>query len=635
MARDQRRLAAIVSADVAGYSRLMGLDESRTLATLKAHRRELIDPKIAEYGGRIVKTTGDGLLLEFPSVVEAVRCAVDVQRGMAERNAEVPSDQRIDFRIGINVGDIILDGEDIYGDGVNVAARLQALAEPGGICVSKVVRDQVLDKLSFAFDELGAQQVKNIARPVDVYRIDLARDQSARRSQQGFVQRLIRRLPARLLAVGLGIVFLTVGSWWLFRTINQQPTLSPPGYSLAVLPFSARTNEPAEAQLGEALSTELTSSLARGMPWASIVSSSVAGSYKGKAIDARAAGRELNVRYLVEGVVHASSERTDVRAWLTESSTGTEVWSDNLELNNALDRNDRQAFITRLTNQVRAALIDTEWRRVLALPVSALNAEELSERADAILQRQQEPSLAVLAEARSLYDKALRLNPTLPNALMGQTNVLANTLDRDPNADHDRLLQEYEQMSLRLIAVTGREARAWAIRADALQRQWRWEAALEANARARKLDPTFFGPMGQYADILIDMGRVEEALPVVDQAFSLQPAAGYAAWLSLMRCRAKLALGHYEDAIEACERAASTGDLWWGSLSPHLFLVAAYALQGNDGRAQAEKAKLLTQRPDASIAWFKARPISNVPAYLQQTEAHLYTGLRKAGIPEQ
>src|SRR5881396_396349 len=167
MTRDLRRLAAIVSADVVGYSLLMGRDDSATLAGLKAHRQELIDPKIAEYGGRIVKTTGDGLLLEFPSVVDAVRCAVDVQRGMAERNVEVPPEQRIEFRIGINVGDIIID------DGVNVAARLQTLAEPGGICVSRVVRDQVLEKLSFTFEDLGPQDVKNIARPVEVYRVDL------------------------------------------------------------------------------------------------------------------------------------------------------------------------------------------------------------------------------------------------------------------------------------------------------------------------------------------------------------------------------------------------------------------------------------------------------------------------------
>ena len=171
MAREQRRLTAIVSADVAGYSRLMGADESGTLASLKAHLRELIDPKIAEHGGRTVKTMGDGLLLEFPSVVDAVRCAVDVQRGMQERNVRVPPESRIEWRIGINVGDIIIDGDDIHGDGVNVAARLEGLAQPGEICVSRVVRDQVLDKLGFAFDELGAKQVKNIARPIEVYRI--------------------------------------------------------------------------------------------------------------------------------------------------------------------------------------------------------------------------------------------------------------------------------------------------------------------------------------------------------------------------------------------------------------------------------------------------------------------------------
>jgi adenylate cyclase len=166
VARDHRRLAAIVSLDVAGYSRLMGVDDSGTLAVLKAHRQELIDSKIAEHDGRIVKTTGDGLLLEFSSVVDAVCCAVDVQRGMADRSAGIAPDKRLDFRIGINLGDIIIDGDDIFGDGVNVAARLEALAERSGICVSRVVRDQVLDKLSFTFEDLGTQQVKNIAQPV-------------------------------------------------------------------------------------------------------------------------------------------------------------------------------------------------------------------------------------------------------------------------------------------------------------------------------------------------------------------------------------------------------------------------------------------------------------------------------------
>ena len=205
MARDHRRLAAIVSLDVVGYSRLMGLDDSGTLAALKAHRRELIDPKIAEHDGRIVKTTGDGLLLEFPSVVDAVRCAVEVQRGMAERNAGVAPDKRLDFRIGINVGDIIIDGDDIFGDGVNVAARLEALADPGGICVSRVVRDQVLDKLSFAFEDLGAQEVKNIARPVDVYRVAVGGLDHGRNSRP---RALPRRPLARWAGLGAGLLAL-------------------------------------------------------------------------------------------------------------------------------------------------------------------------------------------------------------------------------------------------------------------------------------------------------------------------------------------------------------------------------------------------------------------------------------------
>ena len=454
------------------------------------------------------------------------------------------------------------------------------------------------------------------------------------------------RGPIAAIAAFGAIVSGLLGYWSAYQTVEKAvapksstpiiaANASPSGFSLAILPFSAGTKEPAEGQLAEALSTELTSSLRRGMPWATVVSSSVAGSYKGNAIDARAVGRELNVRYLMEGVVRASGERLNVRAWLTEARTGTEVWSDNLELNNAADTNDRQGFIMRLTNQVRAALIDTEGRRVLALPVSALNAEELTERADGILQREPEASLKVLNEARSLYDKALQLNPTLPAALKGQAIVLAEILDRGPRADHDRLLREYDQMSLRLIGVADREARAWNIRADALQRQWRWEAALEANAGARKLDPTRFGTMYQHSDILIGMGRPEEAIAAVDGAFSLQPPTSAAGWLSFNRCRAKLALGRYDDAIEACEKAASTGDLFYRALSVHMFLAAAYALQGNDGRAQSEKVKLLAQRPGASIAQFKANRISDVPAYLQQTETHLYAGLRKTGIPEQ
>lgn len=214
---------------------------------------------------------------------------------------------------------------------------------------------------------------------------------------------------------------------------------------------------------------------------------------------------------------------------------------------------------------------------------------------------------------------------------MGQALAVGRTLDLDPHADHGRLVREYEEMSVRLVAVAGREARAWNIRADALQRAWRWEAALEANGRAQKIDSSRVGSIGERADIMVAMGQLGEALALVDKGFTLQPPdAPVASYLTGTRCHAYMALGRYDDAIVACEREASLADSWM----PHAYLVAAYALNGNAAKAQAEKAKLLRQRPGFSIADFKALRISDVPAYLQQTEIHLYTGLRKAGIPE-
>jgi adenylate cyclase len=216
--RVERRLTAILAADVAGYSRLMGADEEGTLARLKAHRRELVDPKIAEHRGRIVKTTGDGLLVEFASVVDAVRCADEFQRAMAERNVGVPPDQRIEFRVGINLGDIIIDESDIFGDGVNVAARLEALADPGGVCVSRIVRDQVRDKLAVSFEDLGEQQVKNIARPVRVYRV---RDAGAAPAAR-------RRIPPWVIATGIAaVVVLAAGAVAVWRLHPLQPAAGP------------------------------------------------------------------------------------------------------------------------------------------------------------------------------------------------------------------------------------------------------------------------------------------------------------------------------------------------------------------------------------------------------------------------
>ena len=633
MARDHRRLAAIVLLDVVGYSRLMGMDDSGTLAALKAHRRELIDPKIAEHDGRIVKGTGDGLLLEFSSVVDAVRCAVDVQRGMAERNEGVAPDKRLEFRIGINVGDIIIDGDDIFGDGVNVAARLEALAEPGGICVSRVVRDQVLDKLSFAFEDLGAQEVKNIARPVEVYRVDLGsgvpRTQSQGRNRWQRLTRGPRRWGAAgVVALGLaGIAVWTLPQLWK----SAAPAPTPPHFSVAILPFVAASASPGDEQFADALTNDLTRAIGRSR-LVPVVSHSLAVTYKGKAIDARAVGRELNVRYLVQGEVRHAGERITIDAQLIDAGNATQLWSDHLDVDPAQATQDAGGFVALLTGRVRNALGGAEVRRAGAPVPPGASAMDLALHARAAHYR---TPCAVTAdclmkalEVRKMYDQALRLDPNLVMAMLGRAETLQDQLLLDFHADHDRLVHEYDELTSRAVSEDTNDPRAWLQRAVALSWQWRWQAALEAITKASSLDPTYTFPFVQHAMIMLYTGQPDEALAWIEKARALDPQL--TTYASLQRCRVYQALGRYDDAIAVCEESVTQDD-WW---LKHAYLVAAYAQKGETAKAEAEKIILLKEAPGMTIADLKALRFSNDPTYLQQTETHLYAGLRKAGIPE-
>jgi len=337
--RVQRRLAAILAADVAGYSRLMGSDEEGTLAALKALRRELADPKIKEHRGRVVKTTGDGLLIEFASVVDAVRCAVEVQREMAERNAGVPPDRRIEFRMGINLGDIIKDGRDIHGDGVNVAARLEALAEPGGICVSRVVRDQVRDKLAFSFEDMGEQQVKNIARPVRVYRIPIAENAPAKVA-----------LP-----------------------LPDKP-------SIAVLPFANMSGDPEQEYFADGMVEEIITALSR-IRWLFVIARNSSFTYKGQATDVKRVGRELGVRYVLEGSVRKAGGRVRITAQLVDALGGSHLWADHFDgsLEDVFELQDRVAIS--VAGVIEPALQAAEMRRSAVRPTIDLSAYDFYLRA--------------------------------------------------------------------------------------------------------------------------------------------------------------------------------------------------------------------------------------------------------------
>src|SRR5690242_17484000 len=346
-ARVERRLAAILAADVVGYSALMERDEDRTLARLKAHRREFIEPLIAEYQGRVVKLMGDGALVEFASVVDAVRCAVEIQRGMDERNAAIPIERRIEFRIGINVGDVIIDGDDIYGDGVNIAARLEALAAPGGICVSRVVRDQVRDKLDFSFEDMGEQQVKNIARPIRTHRvlIDSAAEQGDRANSAA--------------------------------TRGRALPLKP---SIAVLPFANMSGDAEQEYFSDGITEDIITNLSRNHSFF-VISRSTSFTYKGPAVDVGKIGRDLGVRYVLEGSVRRAGNRVRITAQLIEAASGHHLWADRYdrELADVFAVQDEIALS--ITGAIAPGIISAEIQQAQRKDPGQLDARDRTMRA--------------------------------------------------------------------------------------------------------------------------------------------------------------------------------------------------------------------------------------------------------------
>jgi adenylate cyclase len=398
--RVERRLAAILAADIAGYSRLMGIDEEGTLRELKAHRSALLDPKIAEHRGRIVKTTGDGLLVEFQSVVDAVRCAVEVQRRMAERTADVPVDKRIEFRIGIHQGDIIIDEGDIFGDGVNLAARLEGLAEPGGICISRVVRDEVRDKLDIAFDDLGEQQVKNIARPVRVFRIRAALTHPAARAPGSPLSRNAGEgAEGRSPEAGEG-------------SPTSLPLPLPEKPSIGVLPFQNMSGDPEQEYFADGMVEEIITALSR-IPWLFVIARNSTFTYKGQAIDVKRVGRELGVRYVLEGSVRRGGGRVRITAQLIEAETGAHLWADRFDgsLEDVFDLQDQVA--TSVAGVIEPTLQIAESTRAANRPTNDLTAHDLYLRANALVFSRSRQ----IPEAMDLLDQAIARDPHYGPAL--------------------------------------------------------------------------------------------------------------------------------------------------------------------------------------------------------------------------
>ena len=419
-----RRLAAILAADVVGYSRLMGADEEGTHERLKMHLREVVDPDIREHHGRIVKTTGDGVLAEFASVVDAVRCAGEIQRAMVDRDLDLTEERRLRFRIGINLGDVIADGDDIYGDGVNIAARLEGLAAPGGICVSGTVRDHIGDRLPYAFEDMGEQSVKNIARPVRAYA--LRPDGLAAVPAPGLPARPSARGRAIIGTLAAAVLVIACIAWWFwpaatsfFRAAKpaDQETAAPtpmpgapatisiaPRFSIVVLPFTNLSNDADQQYFADGITDDLTTDLSR-IGHMFVISRNTAFTYRDKPVNAKQIGRELGVRYVLEGSVRRSNNQVRVNVQLIDAETGAHLWAERFD-SDIGDLLVLQNQITgRLSNALNLELVGVEAAR----PTDHPDAPDYILRGRAAIYKGD--ARENYAQAIDLFEHALALAP--------------------------------------------------------------------------------------------------------------------------------------------------------------------------------------------------------------------------------
>ena len=626
-----RKLVAVVVADVVGYSRLMERDEAGTHARMRELRERLLDPKIAEHGGRIVKTTGDGMLLEFPSATSALRCAVEVQREMGARNLYIAPDERIELRIGINLGDIIVEGDDIIGDGVNVAARLETLAEPGGICVASAIWEQVHEDLGIDFVDAGDQHVKNISKPIRMFRVALGKGAAAKApTGTPAPASSKRRIDGRRVAIAAGVLALlaaiTLGVWQLSQRQGPPATAAvpvPSPRSIMVLPFSAAASDAQLNALADTLGGDVARSLAKSVRDANIVAISLAAARKDGPRDERTLAKEANVRYLVVGEVRAAGDDIAVTARLINGTNAKELASERRTIVRARATEDHDLLAARVTAASRLMFENAEGRRLAAEPANATDAQSLVARADAIFTGE---DLASTRAARKLYEQARERDPNLVAAWIGHMGTLDDEHWRDLAAGRDeRLLAQIDSDSRRAIAIDERDPAAWRARAVALTRQWQWQAAFEAWDRVLALDPSRFSAR---AHLFIVSGRSAEALQAIAKHNVLAGVPD--SNLLFDTCHAHIHLGQYREGISDCERAVASSNDYW----VYLDLAAAYAQTGDMARAAAAKAEVMKRAPDFTISRVLAKQFSNDPVWNEEIRTRFVPGWRKAGLPE-
>jgi adenylate cyclase len=628
---ETRKLAAILVSDVVGYSRLTGADEDRILARLRALRSDLIDPIIAVHHGRVVKRTGDGAIVEFRSVVDAVRCAIEVQNGLIERNAGLPPERRIEFRVGIHVGDVVEESDgDLMGDGVNIAARLEGIAKPGAICLSEQAYWQVKQRLDLKVSDLGPIPLKNIAEPMHVYSLEVGATTqtkpvaSAPAIDQTKSPATKRNWGLASLALALlALVVVGVSGWYILAGRTQKST--PAAHlSIVVLPFTNLSGDPSQDYFADGITENLTTDLSR-IRNSFVIARNTAFTYKGKSIDAKEIGKELGVRYVLEGSVERDQNRVRVNAQLIDAESGAHLWADRFEEDVADLFKLQDRVVARLASALGYELVEAEAKKgsrsanpdIVDL---SMHGWSLIWRAQGQPPKEQRESVH---EARALFDRALQIDPNDADALAGSAETYWYEYffgSGDPGTDYEaKVLGQAD----RAIALAPDNVRGYLVKSSYLNLSRRPREGLAVAEAGLAINPNFAPLLLPKGAAELSLGRFDQAKADAQQALRLSPRDPATGAAHVIWADAELSLGHLDAAIDEYHQTIDSG--------LHVFfaysnLAAAYAQAGKMDEAKEAVAEARRLNPAITVKWMKEHT-PNLPA--------VFDGLKKAGLAEE
>ena len=621
-----RRLAAILFADVAGYSRLMEQDENGTHIRVGRVFADLVEPSIATHAGRLIKRSGDGVLAEFPSATAALRCAVEVQRQAEERNRPVHPRDQIRLRIGINVADILIDEQDIAGGGVNLAARLETLARPGGICISQALKEQIQEDLGVEFVDCGTQRVKNISRPVRVFEVLPASSSAMARWRARLRQAVIFRRGVWVYALATPLAIAAALAWWWGQSAEQE---NLDKLSVTVLPFRSASSDPTTRELASSLQARLLLGLS---PESNMLS------VKGLATkelpdgswDLHRVRSELKARYALVGEVMQSGPVRRVEARLLDTASNTVAWGDSFEVPQHMANASLDIAAKRITPALVNRIIELEVARVAKAPPRKPDAMDYTLLAFAEASSQRP---GWLERSDKSLQQALAVNPRFVPALAGRAEMIAFRF-RSSSDERERaeMLREADRLTLAAVTADPECAASWTMRASVLARMGQLDAAFASADKAVRLNPTNAFAVSERMDLLIAAGRARDAILPLDEVTLIYEKLNLADFMR-MQCLARVYASHLDDAPTACESWYALG----GDVAALKTLASIYGSRGEVEKAANTIAALLKTEPNASIGTIRKerQPAESAyPALASQAELTFYAGLRRASLPE-